>query len=322
VLEPYAAATASPGGPALALAGVAAEAPGSTFVTQPALQGVDALGYGRFDWITHARLLLTGVPRPIPVAPFFFSYAFAAWAHQSAGASPDPFAMPAFPDVGPLDVAAVVVPQGLDAVDRMAQICWADGAPVAELAAPFATTPFLVADLADGPVREGTRHGNFDRTCADDPPPGIAAWCAWLRYNIPGPFGDHPLPKLPTRNGRLAPVLIAAGAGDGVVHCVAPDPNSGAVPSANDCAPAALYEALRADYCPPNGDAGHLAFMVWRPEGGVTAADHSDITGLVAAAGADAPRVAGSPLERFIRAAFAGDLEPGCSATVVNAATA
>ena len=322
LLEPYATATATPGAPALSLAGVAAEAPGSNFVTQPAHQGDAALGYGLFDWITHAKLRLTGVPEPIPVAPFFFSYAFAAWAELSAAPAPDPAGMPAFPDVGPLDIGAVVLPQGLDTVDRMAQVCWADGSPVADLAAPFATTPFLIPGLTDGPVPDGAQHGNFDRTCAGNPSPDVSAWCAWLRYNVPGPWGDHPLPKLPTRNGRLAPVLIAAGAGDEVVHCVAPDPDATTVPSANDCAPAALYEALQTEYCPAGGDAGHLAFVVWRPEDGITAADHSDITGLVAAASIDDPRFAGSPLERFISAAFAGALDPGCSAVVVNSPAA
>ncbi len=319
LLEPYAAATATPGGPLLALAGVAAEAPGSNFITQPALQGEDGLGYGLFDWITHAELNLTGVPTPIPVAPFFFSYAFAAWAQFSDAPAPDPAEMPAFPAVGVLDVADAVAPQGMDTVGKMAGVCWADGAPIAELTTPFATTPFLVPDLSDGPVLDGARHGNFDRTCAGDPPPGLAAWCAWLRYNIPGPYGDHPLAKLPTRDGRLAPVLIAAGAGDEVVHCVAPDPDTASVPSARDCAPAALYDALRPEYCPADGDGGYLAFMVWRPEEGITAADHSDITGLVAAAGTDDPRFAGSPLERFISGAFAGTLQPGCSAVVANA---
>src|SRR5581483_10712245 len=128
--------------------------------------------------------------------------------------------------------------------------CWADGAPVAELAAPYANQAYLAPAVGDGPTIDGARHGAFDATCAGDPPPEIARWCAWFRYNLPGPLGKHPLDKLPMRDGRLVPIMIAVGSDDGVVHCVTQPEGAAAVPSARDCPARSLYDALRAEYCP------------------------------------------------------------------------
>jgi hypothetical protein len=120
------------------------------------------------------------------------------------------------------------------------------------------------------------------------------------------------------RGDALAPVLIAAGMNDVVVHCVAPASAPDTVPSGSDCVPAALYAALAADYCPAGAARGHLTLNVWRPEAGVTEAGHEDIAGMMATADLARPRFAGSPLERFITAAFDDTLTPGCVATVVN----
>jgi hypothetical protein len=318
LLASYTAATAAGDGPALALSGVALEAPGNTLVVQPDEQPDTAPGYGLLDWIANARLKLTGVPEPIPVGPFFLSYLFGAWAQHAGRGPADATAMPAYPDVGALDLSAMVTPAGLDTLGQMTQICWADGAPVAELAAPFANQAFLTPALGEGPTIDGAQHGNFDATCAGDPSPAIARWCDWFRYNLPGPLGKHPLDKIPRRAGALVPVMIAAGGNDGVVHCVTQPEGADAVPSARDCPAVSLYDALRAEYCPAGGARGYLAFDVWTPKAGITEADHSDITGLVAAASVEKPAFAGSPLQRFMQAAFDGTLEPGCVAAVVE----
>ena len=60
------------------------------------------------------------------------------------------------------------------------------------------------------------------------------------------------------------------------------------------------------------------AQATWQPEAGVTTASHSDITGLVAAASTTSLRFDGSPLQRFMAAAFDGALHPGCSSVVAN----
>jgi hypothetical protein len=72
--------------------------------------------------------------------------------------------------------------------------------------------------------------------------------------------------------------------------------------------PVALFEALREVYEQDGTAAAYLSLVIWRPQEGVTIADHSDVTGLIAAAGTDDPRFHGSPLESFIVGAFAGSL--------------
>ena len=113
-------------------------------------------------------------------------------------------------------------------------------------------------------------------------------------------------------------MLIAAGSNDAVVHCLAPAAEPNAVPPGTDCIPAALYESFAADYCPGGAAQGHLSLNIWRQEAGVTEAGHEDIPGILATADFETPRYDGSPLQRFITAAFEGTLDPGCTATVVN----
>ena len=315
LLEAYTRMTAREGGPALALSGVALEAPGSTFITIP---GSGETGLGLFDWLAHAELQLTGLTEPVPVAPFFLSYVFAAWARCSEGGPADSGGLPAYPNTGPLDIGALVRPEALETVERISQLCWADGEAVAELVAPFRCRPFLTSEVGDGEVVGGFRHGRFDEACAGQPSPAVVAWREWITWNLPGPAGTSPLDKLPKRGDRLAPVMIATGANDSVVHCVACETSGDQVPPAKDCMSVALYEALKAEYCPDGEPRGSLSLTVWLPSAGVTAADHSDVRGLNAAAGIDDPRFHGSPLHRFITAAFEGALAPGCSASVVD----
>ena len=319
LLTSYMAATATPDGPALSLAGIALEAPGSNFVVQPDEQPDTAPGYGDVDWLAHSVLKLTGVPEPIPGAPFFFSYLFGSWAQVSKSGSPDQSQMPAYPDVGELDLTALVVPDALPTIAQGTRLCWAAGEPIVPLVEPYKDRPFMQAIIADGPVVDGYQHGNFDATCAGNPPPEMAKWCEWLRYNLPGPLGTHPMDKLPRQDGRLVPIFIAQGSNDEVVHCVAPREAADTLPSARDCMSVALYDALQAEYCPAGESQGHLTLSVWGPEAGVTVGDHSAITALPAARSATELTYQGSPLQQFITAAFDGTLQPGCSAAVVNA---
>jgi len=64
-----------------------------------------------------------------------------------------------------------------------------------------------------------------------------------------------------------------------------------------------------------------LTLNIWQAEPGVNEAGHEDIPGLLATADLKTPRFQGSPLQRFIAAAFDGTLKPGCTATVVNGGT-
>lgn len=321
LLESYATATAAADDPALALSGVAVEAPGSNFITQPAEQPNAAPGFGLLDWLANSRMSMTGVPEPIPAAPFFFSYLFGSWAEFSKSGSADAAQMPAFPDVGPLDLTAIVQPEALETIKGVNQLCWTaeDGARLVALTTPFADRPFLQSAISEGEIIDGFQHGNLDALCAGAPAPEVRAWCEWLRFNLPGPLGKHPMAKLPRRGDRLAPVMIAHGSADTVVHCVTPQDAEDAVPTAQDCMSVALYDALNAEYCPEGVSNGHLALMIWRPESGITLADHSAIAALPGAASTSDLSFAGSPLQQFFIGAFAGSLEPGCSATVVNA---
>jgi hypothetical protein len=313
LLEPYAAATATANSPSLALSGVIAEAPASVFVVRPGDSGTE-LGYGLLDWFEPMALQREGEAAPVGL---MFSYIFQAWAHYAAGGEADAAAMPAYPSETHLDLDAVLSPRAAEVSDAIAHLCWSDS-EVTTLVEPFKTTPFLTPLLDDGPIIDGVEHANFDRTCASDPAPELKIWCDWIRFNNPGPRGTSPLPALPMRGDSLAPVLIAAGSNDAVVHCLAPAAEPNGVPPGTDCIPAALYDAFAADYCPNGGAEGHLSLNIWRLEAGVTEAGHEDIAGILATADFTTPRYEGSPLQRFITAAFDGALPPGCSAEVIN----
>lgn len=318
LLDTYTTATATANEPRLLLSGVAAEAPGSNFIVQPDKQPDVLPASGQLDWLANAQMSLTGVASPIPVAPFFISYLVGTWAQLSASGLPDASQMPAFPDVGELDMTALVMPDALQTVANVNGICWADGDKLVEYTSPYTTTPFLQPDIANGPVIGSLQHGNLGLLCSGNPDPELAKWCAWLRYNLPGPLGDHPLAKLPRRGDALVPVLITQGSGDTVVHCVAPEGTERDLPSASDCMSVALYEAMQAEYCPASGDQGMLSLRVWRSEAGVTDGSHSAITALPGAASLTDPAFTESMLQQFFEDAFAGTLTPGCSAEVVN----
>jgi hypothetical protein len=226
--------------------------------------------------------------------------------------------MPAYPGVGPLDLTALVRPDALQTIADGTQICWAAGEPIVPLVEPYTNRPFMQPIIADGPTVDGFQHGNFDVTCAGDPPEEVAKWSDWLRYNLPGPLGKHPMDKLPRQDGQLVPVFIAQGSNDAVVHCVTPSAGMADVPSARDCMSVALYNALKSEYCPDGASQGHLTLSLWAPEPGVTVGDHSAITALPAAKSPTDLRYDGSPLQQFITAAFERTLQPGCTAAVVN----
>jgi hypothetical protein len=315
LLEPYAEATASADSPSLSLAGVVLEAPAAVLITQPGDPDT-TLGAGLFDWTLPAEAPELGDQEDIGL---MFSYVFGAWASYAAGNQPNPDAMPAFPPspMG-LDLAAVVTPGAEEVVHSIAELCWSDTDLVTPLITPFARSGFFTPELAQGPTIDGLVHGNFDTTCAGNPAPEMAAWCDWMRYNVAGPRGSSSLPKLPRRGKALAPVLIAAGSADVVVHCVASKSAPDAVPSGSDCVPAALYAALESDYCPAGSAEGHVSLQIWQPVAGVNEAGHEDIAGIMATGSFTTPTFAGSPLQRFATAAIEGTLEPGCTASVMN----
>ncbi|MGI8485637.1 MAG: hypothetical protein ACR2OU_15415 [Thermomicrobiales bacterium] len=177
--------------------------------------------------------------------------------------------------------------------------------------------PFLVPELSNGEVVDSFQHGNFDRYFASgDVTSELATWSAWIKYSNPGPLGVYPFSKLPARDGAPVPVLISAGSNHGVVHCVSADPER--MPTAKEGAPVALFESLRTAYTREVEPSAYLSLLIWKPKAGVTVADHSDVTGIIGAAGVDDLRFHGSPLETFMLGAFAGTLPREVTASFGN----
>jgi hypothetical protein len=78
-----------------------------------------------------------------------------------------------------------------------------------------------------------------------------------------------------------------------------------------------------AEHCPSGGDRGYLRLTLFAKRGAGSPASHLSIPGQIAATGSGRNDLdlsfVGSPLDRFMTGAFEGRLEPGCSATVLNA---
>ena len=319
----YFPSTTSPGDPEFRLRGAALEAPASNLLVQPSKQPDTEAGYGMIDWDMH-HTYYPPEGLPVVVGPWLFSWLFNSRYQHSRLGPPDPGAMPAFPDVGPLDFDAVVTAQGEQTIGLMENLCWkAEDLPTISSKVSKYGMPqnlFFIDELSNGQTVNGHLHGGFDKACSSSPPPELQKWCDWLTYSIPGPLGTSNLPKIPTHDGKPVPILIATGNQDGFVHCVQPLDVTNTVPTPKECMVVNLYEAFKNDtYC-PDGEPpqGYLKLDVWQYEKGIYDGSHSGITGIVAAASPDNLVFQGSALEQFINGAFSGDLAPGCETRVVN----
>jgi len=321
----------------LTLAGVALEAPASNFTVDPARQPGVTRGDGLADWEMHQTISPLGIPLApfeIQIGPALFSYIFGSWSELSRSGAPAPGALfPAYPAAPtPLDLAAITTPQGAATIKIVQPQCLggADGKVIKKATAPYrnaAAHRMLVPDLWNlrTPYRAGQYfHGGLDQTCATTTQPGLAQWCDWVRWNQPGPLGVNPFPKAPLTDGQPVPILIAQGADDTIIHCVAAHEGSASVvPGADDCMSRALYDSLASDvYCPAGTNQGHLELDVFRKILLRSPASHFSIPGQIAARGqsksASDLRFEGSRLERFITGAFDRTLTPGCTNTVAN----
>lgn len=342
LMDAYQAAAPNPEAATMRLAGVAALAPASNFIVQPQRQGIEA-GNGLADWEMHHAIEVLGLPIPaleIQIGPMLFSYIFGSWATLSARGTPSgDAATPAFPPkAADLDLRAVTTAEGATTVAQMAPLCTAtDAKEVQGLAAPYRNARahrMMIPEMWNLPATYTTGEyfkGGIDRTCADqasaaDPESGIGAWCTWIRWNLPGPAGVNPFPKVPERDGAPVPMLIGQGMDDQVIHCQPSESTpEGTVPDAADCMSVALFDSLRSasdGYCPADGDRGHLELALFRKAGAASPAGHLEIPGQISAAGSGRSSAdltfTGSPLDRFMNGAFDRTLTPGCSATVLN----
>ncbi len=348
--EPYLAATA-PSRPTASfeLVGLDAEAPATNFVAQPARQPGVALGDGLADSEMHQTvkpLLIDLSAVTLQIGPALFSYIFGSWSELSK-ATPAPGAvLPATPATGPLDLGAIATAEGEQTVAEMAPICLDEAKPLKAATGKYRNAAKhamlepaiwnLPADYTSGDYFKG----GFDRVCATagatttttttttttSQAAETARWCDWVRWNIPGPLGVNPYPKIPTVNGTPVPVLIAQGHADTVVNCVAPSGIPAAEPAGADrCSSRTLYDALATEgYCRPGeAPAGYLQMDQYRPIRFQSPADHFSIRGQTASKGqsksADDLTFEGSRMQRFVDGAFDGTLQPRCKVTVANA---
>lgn len=337
LFESYQAAVPNPTSAPVTLRGVAAEAPAANLIAQPDLQPGVEFGDGLADWEMHKAIELIGLPIPffeLQIGPALFSYIFGSWTQFSNLGRPAADAVfPAYPaDASKLDLDVVATTEGALTIARVMALCLdkEDSSTVKSLVAPYRDAEahqMLTPDLWNLPedYREGRFfRGGADRTCATTEDAGMVAWCDWIRWNIPGPLGDNPFPKIPANAGEPVPVLIAQGADDQIIHCAPSDPSEPSkVPAASDCMSTALFESMsQAAYCPAGGDQGHLQLALFRSDGAASPASHMSIPGQIAATGDSKSssdlRFEGSPLDEFMTGSFAGTLLDGCTAKVLN----
>lgn len=357
--ESYLSATA-PSRPtaALELVGVAALAPASNFVAQPEVQPDVSLGDGLADW--EAQQVVKVLPLPIPklevqIGPALFGYIFGSWEEYSAENLPDPDArFPAYPPgASELDADVVATDEGRGTIEAVQPLCLSgsDATKIQAEVSPYRdaeTHRMLQPELWNLPRDYSVGeyfHGGVDRTCAEQGPAGevpapgatsagtaggaatvsgMEAWCSWIRWNMPGPLGDNPFPKVPTVDGEPVPMLIGQGTDDQVIHCQPPAGlDADEVPGPADCMSSALYESLRSQaYCPDGGDEGYLHLDLFRPQLLQSPATHFSIPGEISARrigrSDEDLSFEGSPMERFMTGAFDKSLESGCTASIRN----
>ncbi|GAA0997884.1 lipase family protein [Subtercola frigoramans] len=322
--------------PTLTLVGVAAMAPASNFITlagQPSVQPGDGLA----DWEMHKNV---GLDLPVKslqmqIGPALFSYIFGSWNSLASGRAPSSTAQfPAFPVSGPaLELSAIVTPNpGAQTVAAVQALCLT-GAQAKQVQAEVEkysdaqTNPMLIPSVWNLPSSYSTGEyfkGGLDTSCRATTDAILSSWCAWMRWNLPGPLGTNPFAKAPIVNGAPVPLFIAQGTADDVIHCTAPRGQLNvSVPAAADCMSRALYDSLASDvYCPAGGTVGHLELQAVRPVTLVSPASHLAIPGEISAkaisdAAADLV-FDGSPLQKFMTAAFEKTVAPGCSTQVAN----
>jgi hypothetical protein len=322
------------------LVGVAALAPASNFITLAKQPGVGP-GDGLADWEMHKNV---GLDLPVQalqmqVGPALFSYIFGSWNQLSNGPAPRAGArFPALPPgSGRLALTDMVTASpGAETVRTVKPLCLtgAGAKQVQAAVAPYGdarANQMLVAPVWNLPADYRTGQffrGGLDRTCAASTDPGQVRWCAWMRWNMPGPLGTSPFPKAPMVAGHPVPLLVAQGANDDVIHCISPQGTPEAsVPGPADCMSRALYDALAsAAYCPvgapARAPAGHLELDVVRKVDLRSPGTHLTIPGEISARGLSKSSADlvfdGSPLQQFMTSAFDRSASAGCTARVVN----
>lgn len=142
--------------------------------------------------------------------------------------------------------------------------------------------------------------------------------------NRPGPLGTNPFPKAPSVNSQLVPLFMSQGTDDNVVHCVSPQGTLlTRVPEPSDCMSRAMYDSFSSSaYCPAGDAKGHLELNMMRKNGLQSPGSHFGIPGEISAKGltksASDLVFEGSPLQKFMTAAFDKTTTDGCTMGIVN----
>ena len=317
------------------LLGVFAQAPASNFVIQPEKQRDIPLGNGLADWEMHQEYETIGLPiraLELEIGPALAGYIFASWSRFSENDRSRPqnptAKTPAAPQTGsPLSLAAIATDQGSQTINEVIELCLsaADAAPMKKVVSPYVdaqTNQLLVPELWNLPAdyKKGQYFkAGFDRTCATTEDPKKTDWCQWLRWNLPGPNGDNPYPKVPIFEGEPVPTLIGHGMNDTIIHCV----NADSVPAAKDCMSVALFESLLPSYCPDGQPEHYLRLDLYQKRPVRSPATHLSLPGQMAARGTSWSKAdlsfTGSSWQRFLTEAFDSNLPTGCQSAVVNA---
>ena len=266
----------------------------------------------------------------LQIGPALFSYIFGSWSQLSdQGPIPSGAPFPAYPKAeAPLDLSSIATPEGQGTIGAVQPLCLTgnDAKQIQKDVAKYhdaASNRMLVPPVWNLPADYKTGSyfkGGLDRTCATTTQAAIAAWCTWIRWNMPGPLGVNPYAKVPEWNGSPVPMLITQGTDDTVIHCVA---SGTATPVPSECTSIALYNSLStAAFCPAGAKSGHLELDLARKLPLKSPASHFSIPGQIAAAGESKSKqdlvFTGSRLQRFMTGVFAGTLSPGCMVGFIN----
>ncbi len=313
----------------LRLVGVVGEAPASNFVAAagaPQATWGTHLGDREMHQVVDAKIFDITVDK-LAIGPVLFSYVGEAW-QQMSTLTPAPSAQfPAYsPEAGgDLDLDAFLTPQGSQTANSAQNLCLnnkSDAKELSGLVSPYlqpAQNSFFVPSIWGQPGPDGQYVGELDRSCAAPGSPGLAKWCAWLRWNEPGPIGTSHFEKFPMfADGTPVPLYIAHGENDNVVHCMYS--GDGVAPAA-DCLSKQLFDQYSTAYCPVgNGGPalGYLQLDLWKLEEPKSPAQHLTIPGQAANNGQ--LEFVGSPLEKFMTQAMMDPkgFSPGCNARLIN----
>lgn len=287
----------------LNLVGVAAEAPASQFTTSPG-QPRAYLGNHLGDrdmYNMNPGIKVFGITVPFPIGAALFSYVTVSWSQIDNGLGGE------FP-LGPsrsVDYRDVLSTQGATAAPVIANNCLgtSGGSAIVKNAAQFLdpNSSRFFGPPFDGSSVLGFWRGGIDKTCDN---PGsfsntIQEWCAWLQFNMPGPNGINPYPKLPRDNsGNKVPIYVAQGTNDRIIWCVADDKVRG-----TNCLTDQLFHSYEDDYCDGTGylNVDYFADV-----------DHFEVPAAASTNPANGT-YNGSPLDIFVRGAMKGSLSPKCS---------